>query len=353
MTRPPGRLALAALAAVLLLSACGDGRTRSGAAALVGDQQITVEALRQVVERGLSDPQAAQQLGADRAAFQQQTLSRLINRILLEDAAREAGVQVTEDDVDEQIEMFVAEVGGRAALDMQAAQGGIQPQDLPRFVRDIVLEDELASQLTEDVVVPPEQLQALYEENIALYDQVSSRHILVADEATARMLLEQVRADPSRFGALAAQFSTDTSNKDDGGELGFAGRGQFVPEFEQVLFSAEPGTFEVANTQFGWHVIGVAERQTTTLEEATPQLRRAALQEQRQTVTLDVLRETAERLDVTVNPRFGRWDAENITVAAAPDPNGVLSPAPGTGPDDVPDELIPDGQPPAPPPAAE
>ena len=352
MTRIPRRLALTTLA-VLVLSACGDSQLRSGAAALVGEQRITVEALREVVERGLADPQAAQQLGADRAAFQRQTLSRLINRILLEDAAGKAGVQVTDDDVDEQIEEFVTQVGGREALDMQAAQGGIPPQDLSRFVRDIVLEDELASSLTEDLAVPDAQLQALYEENIAQYDRVRSRHILVADEPTARSLLEQVRQDPSRFEALAAQFSIDTSNKDDGGNLGFAGRGEFVPAFEQVLFSSQPGTYDVANTQFGWHVINVLERQTTTLEQATPELRRAALQEQRQQATLGALRDTAERLDITVNPRFGRWDAENVTVAAVPNPNGVLSPAPGTGPEDVPDELIPDGQPPAQPPAAE
>ena len=352
MTRTPRRLALTTLL-VLVLSACGDSQLRSGAAALVGEQRITVDALREVVERGLADPAAAQQLGADRAAFQRQTLSRLINRVLLEEAAGKAGVQVTEDEVDEQIEQFVSQVGGRAALDTQAAQGGIPPEDLSRFVRDIVLEEELASSLTEDVVVPAEQLQALYEQNIAEYDRVRSRHILLADEATARSLLEQVRQDPSRFEALAAQFSTDTSNKDDGGNLGFAGRGEFVPAFEQVLFTSPPGTFEVANTQFGWHVINVLERQTTTLEQATPELRRAALQEQRQQATLGVLRETAERLDITVNPRFGRWDAENVTVAAVPDPNGVLSPAPGTGPEDVPDGLIPDGQPPAQPPAAE
>ncbi len=347
MTRPPGRLALAALA-VLLLSGCGDARTRSGAAAVVGDQQITIDALLEVVERGLSDPQAAQELGADPAAFQQQSLSRLINRLLLEDAARQADVQVSDDDVDEQIERFVTELGGRVALEMRAAQGGVQPQDLPRFVRDIVLEDELAGRLTQDVRVPAAQLAELYESNIAQYDKVRSRHILVPDEATARMLLDQVRADPSRFAALAAQFSTDPS-KDNGGDLGFAGRGDFVPEFEQVLFSSPPGAFEVVNTQFGWHVINVVERQTTTLEQATPDLRRALLQEQRQQATLTVLRETAERLDVSVNPRFGRWDAENVTVAAVPNPNGVLTPAPGTGPEQAPSELIPDGQPPAPP----
>lgn len=347
MTRPPGRLALAALA-VLLLSGCGDARTRSGAAAVVGNQQITIDTLLEVVERGLSDPQAAQQLGADRATFQQQSLSRLINRLLLEDAARRAGVQVTDDDVDEQIEKFVTELGGRVALEMQAAQGGIQPQDLPRFVRDIVLEDELAGLLTKDVRVPAAQLAELYESNIARYDRVRSRHILVPDEPTARMLLDQVRADPSRFGALAAQFSTDPS-KDNGGDLGFAGRGDFVPEFEQVLFTAPPGSFEVVNTQFGWHVINVVERQTTTLEQVTPDLRRAALQEQRQQATLAVLRETAERLDVSVNPRFGRWDAENVTVAAVPNPNGVLVPAPGTGPEEAPSELLPEGAPPAPP----
>ena len=325
------RLAASAGLAVLLLSACGSGAVRPGAAALVGDERIPTDRLQQVVERGLADPQAAEQLGQDRPAFQRQTLSRLINRQVLAAAAEREGVSVDDGDVDAQFEDFAEQAGGREALEAQAAQNGIAPEDLPAFLRDVVLEQALGDELTADETVPQEQLQSLYQQNLAQYDQVRSRHILVADEAQARSILADVQADPSRFAALAAEFSTDTSNKDDGGDLGTAGRGQFVPEFEQLLFSAEPGSYGVVQTQFGWHVVNVVERVTTSLEEATPELRRAALQEQRAEATGTVLREVAEDLGVEVNPRFGRWDEETGSVEAVDDPNGVTTSAPEQG----------------------
>ncbi len=317
--------------AVLLLSGCGSGQVRPGAAAFVGEDRITVDTLQQVVERGLSDPQAEQALGQDRSAFQRQVLSRLVNREVLRAAAEREGVTVDDGDVDAQLQDFAAQAGGEEALEAQAAQNGIAPQDLQPFLRDVVLEQALGDALTEDEDVPQEQLEGLYQQNIAQYDRVRSRHILVEDEAQARSILAQVREDPSRFAELAAEFSSDTSNKDQGGDLGLQGRGQFVPEFEALLFSAEPGTYDVVQTQFGWHVVNVQERETTGLEEATPELRRAALQEQRAQATGSLLRDVASDLGVKVNPRFGRWDPETGSIEAVEDPNGVTTTAPEDG----------------------
>ncbi len=332
MIRSP-RLAASAGLAVLLLSGCGSGAVRPGAAALVGDTRIATDRLQEVVERGLADPQAAQQLGQDRPGFQRATLSRLINRQVLAAAAERKGVSVDDGDVDAQLEDFAEQAGGRDALEAQAAQNGISPEDLPDFLRDVVLEQALGDELTAEQTVPQEQLETLYSQAVSQgqFDQVRSRHILVADEAQARSILADVQADPSRFEELAAEFSTDTSNKDDGGNLGTAGRGQFVPEFEQLLFSSAPGSYGVVQTQFGWHVVNVLERITTSLEEATPELRRAALQEQRTEATGTLLREVADDLGVEVNPRFGRWDDETGSVEALDDPNGVTTSAPEQG----------------------
>ena len=332
--------------AVLLLSGCGPGSVRPGAAALVGEQRITVDTLQQVVERGLEDPQAQQSLGQDRSEFQRQVLSRLVNREVLRAAADREGVTVSDGDVDAQLQDFAAQAGGEEALEAQAAQNGISPEDLQPFLRDVVLEQALGDRLTEDEDVPQEQLEGLYQQNIAQYDRVRSRHILVEDEAQARSILAQVREDPSQFAALAAEFSTDTSNKDQGGDLGAQGKGQFVPEFEALLFSAEPGTYDVVQTQFGWHVVNVQERETTSLAEATPELRRAALQEQRAQATGELLRDVAGDLGVTVNPRFGRWDAETGSIEAVEDPNGVTTSAPEDGAE-APAGEVPTGEDPA------
>ena len=322
------RLAVSAGLAVLLLTGCGQGEVRPGAAALVGEQRISTEELEGIVERGLADPQAKQQFGADLPEFQRQALGRLVSRRVLEAAAEREGVTVDDGDVDAQLERFVEQAGGQEALEEQAAQSGIAPQDLRGFLRDVVLDQALADELTEDLEVPQAELQALYDQNIGQFDKVESRHILVADEARARSILEQVREDPSQFAALAAQFSTDESNKDNGGDLGAVGRGQFVPEFEELLFSLEPGGYDVVQTQFGWHVVHVVSRETTSLAEATPDLRRGALQEERQQATQELLQEVAADLGIEVNPRFGRWDADTGRIVPLEDPTGATSPAP-------------------------
>ncbi|CAA9336811.1 MAG: hypothetical protein AVDCRST_MAG16-1624 [uncultured Frankineae bacterium] len=338
------RLAAATALAVLLLSGCGSASLRPGAAAVVGEERIPADRLTAVVERGLSDPQAAEALGQDRAAFQRQTLGRLINREVLQAAAEREGVTVDQGDVDALLQQAISAAGSREAVEAQVAQNGISKQDLPGVVRDAVLEQALADELTKDEQVTDEQLQEQYAQGLAQYDQVRSRHILVADEAQARAILAQVQADPSRFAALAAEFSTDESNKDRGGDLGTAGRGQFVDEFEALLFSAKPGSYGVVQTEFGWHVVNVIERRTTSLAEATPELRRGVLQEQRASATGARLREVADDLGVKVNPRFGRWDAETGTVEAVEDPNGVTTSAPDADAGEAPEGQAPEGQ---------
>jgi parvulin-like peptidyl-prolyl isomerase len=200
VTRTTSRLAAAGFA-VLLLAGCGGGggETRAGAAATVGDQRITTEDLEAFVERGLADPQAEQQFGAERGEYQRQVLNRLVRAELLEQAAQDEDIEVSQGDVDAQIAEFAEQAGGQEQLEQQAAAGGINTQDLPRFAREVVLEMQLGDELTEDVEIPDAELQALYDENAAEFDQVGTRHILVEDEAQARDLLAQVQADPSRF----------------------------------------------------------------------------------------------------------------------------------------------------------
>ena len=94
--------------------------------------RITTDRLQEVVERGLADPQAAAAARRRTARrFQRQTLSRLINRQVLAAAAEREGVTVADGDVDAQLEDFAEQAGGREALEAQAAQNGIAPEDLP------------------------------------------------------------------------------------------------------------------------------------------------------------------------------------------------------------------------------
>ncbi len=334
MTPTPRRLALAAGAALLLLTGCGDnGEARPGAAAVVGGTSISTDALRSAVERGLADERAQAQFGADRAGYQQRTLTRLVNDEVIAQAAAENGITVTDGELGALRALYEEQSGGAEALADEAAASGIAPEDVDVVLRSVALRQELGEALTEDAEVSQEELRARYEAGSAQYDAVRSRHILLEDEATARQVLADVTADRSRFAELAAQLSIDPSNKDAGGDLGLAGRGQYVPAFEDAVFGAEEGDLVLVQTEFGWHVVEVQERRTTTFAQAEPELRRAALQEQRDQLVDEELAETARRLGVTVNPRFGAWDRETAAVVAAEGPDDVVSPGPeeGTG----------------------
>jgi foldase protein PrsA len=326
--RTSRRLAAAGLA-LLLLTACGDDPVRAGSAAVVGDSRITTEELQQIVDRGLSDPEAQQQFGADRADYQRQVLNRMVRALLLEQAADAEGVEVTQGEVDEQIAEFAEQAGGREELERRAAAGGIDPQDLPRFAREVVLEIRLGDELTDDVDVPEEDLQAVYEQNRAQYERVRSRHILVETEEEANEILGLIQGGGD-FAELAAERSTDTSNAEDGGDLGLQGRGTFVPEFDDAVFTEPVGEPFVVQTQFGWHVVEAVDREVTTFGQARDELRRRALGQQRVTAVDELLRETAERVGVEVNPRFGQWDGEAVEVVEA-DEDGLSSPAPDGG----------------------
>jgi len=90
--------------------------------------------------------------------------------------------------------------------------------------------------------------------------EVAARHILVETEEKAKELLAKIKAGGD-FAAIAKENSTDTGSKEQGGLLGYFGRGQMVPEFEKAAFTMTKGQVsEPVKTNFGWHIIKVEDR---------------------------------------------------------------------------------------------
>jgi peptidyl-prolyl cis-trans isomerase D len=121
-----------------------------------------------------------------------------------------------------------------------------------------------------------QQIQQYYNDHASDYqvpEQARSRHILIsvpqgadartdaAAKAKAEMVLKQLQAGGS-WTDLAKKYSDDPGSKDKGGELGFAKRGQMVPEFDKAIFTQKIGDIAIVKSNFGYHIVQVEQRDT-------------------------------------------------------------------------------------------
>lgn len=109
-----------------------------------------------------------------------------------------------------------------------------------------------------------------------LITETLSRHILISPtalrtEAEARQLIRSLRErvkNGEDFAELARNYSDDKGSASDGGSLGWAGPGKFVPAFEAALNTTPiDGLSDVVRSQFGWHIIKVEGRRSQDIGE--------------------------------------------------------------------------------------
>lgn len=211
--------------------------------ATVGDQTITEADLAFAAE------DLQQELGqvppADRRAF---LVTVLIDMKVMAQAAKAAGMNETE--------MFKRRL---AYLEERA-------------LRRAYFAEKIAAAVTDEAI------RAAYDTFVAGFtpvEEIHARHILVASKEEADAVKAELAAGKA-FEIAAMEKTTDPSGKQTGGDLGFFGKGQMVPEFEAAAFALEPGQVsEPVQSQFGWHVIKLEEKRMSpppSLEQMTPQL---------------------------------------------------------------------------------
>ena len=316
-----------AIAAITLVTLTGCGETNAGTAASVGSDRISTDVLSERVEAALAVDGVEEQVGSDRAKFERQILTLMIDHELIADAAKKQGVSVTDGEINSRYQAFITQVGSEAELVKQGAAAGIPKAELKPYFADLVLTDKIAEKVTASATVDPAALQKAYQQNFV---QVHAAHILVKTKARADQLLAQVKADPSSFAALAKRYSTDTGSKNSGGDLGTQPPSKYVPPFAAAVATAKVGSFVPVKSEFGYHVVHVISRKATkTLAQATPELRTQLLANQRQAVISNLLASESKGQNVSVNPRFGAWNATKGSVEAVS--SGLSSPGVETG----------------------
>jgi peptidyl-prolyl cis-trans isomerase C len=169
--------------------------------------------------------------------------------------------------------------------------------------RDMSIARLIDAEIAPRIAVTPAQVEDFYKSNPDKFQQserVRASHILIrteenADAGTkaqaktkAQQILKDVKAGKD-FAALARQHSQDPGSAVNGGDLGFFQQGQMVGPFNDAAFSLKPGaTSDLVETQFGYHIIRVAEKQagrTVPLEEAKPDIEEFLKRQNRESET--------------------------------------------------------------------
>ena len=128
-----------------------------------------------------------------------------------------------------------------------------------------VLQKAYLDQLLETEITD-ERLRAAYEEmaaTIETEDEISARHILLADEDAAKAVIVELDGGGD-FATLAKERSTGPSGPG-GGDLGYFTKEQMVAPFAEAAFALAPGEYTKlpVQTEFGWHVIMVEDRRVS------------------------------------------------------------------------------------------
>ena len=239
-----GNRALAGFATATLclgLAACGSG---GGDIAAVNGQKISRADFDKKLEAGPAG---------------KSTLTQLVQQSLVDQYATDNKITVADSEIDKRENDIKAKYPA-GQFDQILKQQGLTEPDVRTILRQPIVIEKAVSK---DVHVSDTDIKAYFDKNHATLDkpeQIRARHILVADIKTANDVEAKLKGG-AKFEDLAKQYSTDPSSKDKGGELGFFGKGQMVPAFQDAAFSSPVGKITApVKSPFGYHIIQVEEK---------------------------------------------------------------------------------------------
>lgn len=119
--------------------------------------------------------------------------------------------------------------------------------------------------------------------------EFKARHILIATEAEAKLLITQINGGAD-FAKLAAEKSRDEGSKTQGGELNWSPVNSYVRPFTEAMVKLQKGAMTAApvQSQFGWHIIRLDDKRPLSYEALKPQLQQLVQQETVQKTIADL-----------------------------------------------------------------
>ncbi|MFA5843952.1 MAG: peptidylprolyl isomerase [Coriobacteriia bacterium] len=285
--KPWSRLMAIALAVTLVATVSGCSK-KDVAGTVNGEVIKKSEVEEQIAQIKKQYPQMF--TGADGEAriadFRKRIIDNMVTEILVRQAAKDAGIKVSDKEVDAQVTELKRGFPNEKAFLAQIQKAGMTLEGLRDQVRDQLITQKLLKNLTSKVKVSEADISKYYETNKTQFKEdaaIHARHILFkqSDKATAQRVLGQIRGGAD-FAALARQYSQDTATKSRGGDLGWPTT-PFVAEFQAAADRLQLGQVsDLVLTPFGWHIIKIIEKRPArqqTLAQVKERIKSILLQE--------------------------------------------------------------------------
>lgn len=194
-------------------------------------------------------------------------VNNLVEKELLYRESRSKDISVDDDIVEEELDQIRNSFEDAGAFNDALKQMGYSIDFLKKEIRtNMAIQALLDQELASKTEVSEEEIRAFYEsrpDNFTTPEQLRARHILIGPDSGGLDTIREIRssvAEGGDFEQLAKEHSECPSGQN-GGDLGYFGRGQMVDAFEKAAFALEiDEVSDVVETRFGYHIIKLEER---------------------------------------------------------------------------------------------
>ena len=209
----------------------------------------------------------------------------LLQKLMLNQAEMDS-ITVTDDqveaDMEQRIRYFIARIGSQEKLEEQFGKSMAEIKDEVRQARrDQMLQEQVQAKIMQNVTVTPKEVKDFFRDipkdslptispSYEIVQIVKRPPVSIDEKLQVKDRLYQIRKrileGESSFSTMAVLYSEDPGSARQGGELGFAGKGVYATEFENVAFNLRDGEIsDVVETEFGFHIIQLIERRGETI----------------------------------------------------------------------------------------
>jgi parvulin-like peptidyl-prolyl isomerase len=197
----------------------------------------------------------------------QEALDQVIgNKLLVQDAVKKA-ISVKEEEIDTALNTFLTNNGlTLQQLEERLTTAGSSVTIFRNNLKNSLLLQKEVSEVTKNAPLPTEaDLQAYYDANkqgfVTIAKATTKQLLLYSNQSNDAEKLAQIKGiatmiNATNFCELVNTYSQDAASISRCGLYDFQ-QGQLLPEYEQVVFSSQPGTAKIIKTSIGYHIVEI------------------------------------------------------------------------------------------------